>query len=54
MYQYFAGFLKASSGQIENSIASLLIVERMHRDYPYLDPGGRVAFADLFRRHRRS
>ena len=48
MYQYFAGFLKASSGQIENSIASLLIVERMHRDYPYLDPGGRVAFADLF------
>ena len=48
MYQYFAGFLKASSGQIENSIASLLIVERMHRNYPYLDPGGRVAFADLF------
>ena len=48
MCQYFAGFLKASSGQIENSIASLLVVERLTRDYPYLDPGVRVAFADLF------
>ncbi|MDE0227932.1 MAG: transcription elongation factor GreA [Spirochaetaceae bacterium] len=48
MYQYFAGFLKASSGQIENSIASLLIVERLNRDYPYLDPNMRVAFADQF------
>ena len=48
MYQYFAGFLKASSGQIENSIASLLIVERLNRDYPYLDPNVGVAFADQF------
>ena len=48
MYQYFAGFLKASSGQIENSIASLLIVERLLRDYPYLDSGTNVSFADLF------
>ena len=48
MYQYFAGFLKASSGQIENSIASLLIVERLNRDYPYLDPNVRVSFADQF------
>ena len=48
MYQYFAGFLKASSGQIENSIASLLIVERLNRDHPYLDPSVRVTFSDLF------
>lgn len=48
MYQYFAGFLKASSGQIENSIASLLIVERLNRDYPYLDPNVGVAFSDQF------
>lgn len=48
MYQYFAGFLKASSGQIENSLASLLIVERLKRDYPYLDPNVRLAFSDLF------
>ena len=48
MYRYFAGFLKASSGQIENSIASLLIVERLHRDHPYLDANVQVSFADLF------
>ena len=48
MSQYFAGFLKASSGQIENTIASLLIVERLNRDYPYLDPNTPLAFADLF------
>ena len=48
MFQYFAGFLKASAGQIENTIASFLLVERLTGDYPYLDPGIRVEFRDLF------
>ena len=48
MFQYFVGFLKASTGQIENTIASFLLVERLTGDYPYLDPGTRVEFRDLF------
>ena len=48
MYQYFASFLKASSGQIENSIASVLVVEQLIRDYPYLEPKVQVSFAELF------
>ena len=48
MFAYFAGFLKASSGQIENNIASFLIIEKLTRKYPHLDPGVRVSFRDLF------
>ena len=48
MFSYFAGFLKASSGQIENNIASFLIIEKLTRKYPHLDPGVRVNFRDLF------
>ena len=48
MFQYFAGFLKASSGQTESTIASFLIIEKLTRDYPHLDPGVRVNFRDLF------
>ena len=48
MFQYFAGFLKASTGQIENTMASYLIVERLMRSYPYLDPGVRLSFEPLF------
>ena len=48
MLDYFAGFLKASSGQIENTVASFLIIEKLSRDYPHLDPGVRVQFRDLF------
>lgn len=48
MFAYFAGFLKASSGQIENNLASFLIIEKLTRKYPHLDPGVRVEFRDLF------
>ena len=48
MFAYFAGFLKASSGQVENNIASFLIIEKLTRKYPHLDPGVRVNFRDLF------
>ena len=48
MFHYFAGFLKATTGQIENTIASFLIVEKLTREYPYLDPGVSLLFADLF------
>jgi transcription elongation factor GreA len=48
MFQYFAGFLKASTGQIENTLASFLIVERLMRRYPFLDPGVRLMFEPLF------
>ena len=48
MFQYFAGFLKASTGQIENTLASYLIVERLMRSYPYLDPGVQLSFEPLF------
>ena len=48
MFTYFAGFLKASSGQIENNVASFLIIEKLTRQHPHLDPGVRVSFRDLF------
>ena len=48
MFTYFAGFLKASSGQIENNVASFLIIEKLTRRYPHLDPGVRVGFRELF------
>lgn len=48
MFQYFARFLRASTGQIENTIASFLMVERLTADYPYLDPGIRIEFRALF------
>ena len=48
MFTYFAGFLKASSGQIENNVASFLIIEKLTRKYPHLDPGVGVNFRDLF------
>ena len=48
MFEYFAGFLKASSGQIENNVASFLITEKLTGKYPHLDPGVRVGFRELF------
>jgi transcription elongation factor GreA len=48
MFTYFAGFLKASSGQIENNLASFLIIEKLTRKFPHLDPGVRLNFRDLF------
>jgi transcription elongation factor GreA len=48
MFEYFAGFLKASSGQIENNVASFLIIEKLTGKYPHLDPGVRVGFRELF------
>ena len=48
MFAYFAGFLKASSGQIENNVASFLIIDKLTRKHPHLDPEVRVGFRDLF------
>ena len=48
MFEYFAGFLKASSGPIENRVASFLIIEGLTRKRPHLDPGAGVGFRELF------
>ena len=48
MFEYFAGFLKAPSAQVDNNIASFLIVEKLIGSHPHLNPGVRVHFRDLF------
>ena len=48
MFHYFTGFLKAASGQIENNMASFLIIEMLTRKYPHLVPEVRVDFRDWF------
>lgn len=48
MFEYFAGFLKAPSGQLDNNIASFLIVDKLIGEHPHLNPDIRVHFRDLF------
>lgn len=47
MFEYFTGFLKSSSQVNENVIASYLIVQRIIRDFPFLNPGLDMNFKDL-------
>lgn len=48
MFEYFVRFLKAPSAQAENNLASFLIVEKLIRLHPHLNPGADVQFRDLF------
>src|SRR6056297_1135497 len=47
MFEYFTGFLKSFSQVNENVFAGYLIVNRIIRDYPFLNPGLDINFKDL-------
>jgi transcription elongation factor GreA len=47
MFNYFTGFLKAYSQVNEQVIASYLIINRLIREYPFLNPGLSVNFKEL-------
>lgn len=48
MFDYFVGFLRQTSEVTEYTIASYLIVDRVIRERPYLDPGLQIDFPMLF------
>src|SRR6056297_3014291 len=47
MFEYFTGFLKSYNQLNENVVASFLIVKRIVRDLPFLNPGFDLTFKDL-------
>lgn len=48
MLDYFVGFLRQTGETNEYTLSSYLIVERIVREYPYLDPGIEMDFKSLF------
>ncbi|RKX78488.1 MAG: transcription elongation factor GreA [Spirochaetes bacterium] len=49
MFDYFSSFLKAFSNVNEFIISSYLIIRRLIKDYPYLNPDYQYSFLELFR-----
>ncbi len=49
MFDYFTGFLKSSNQVNENVVASYLIVNRVIRDFPFLNPGLTISFKDFLK-----
>jgi transcription elongation factor GreA len=47
MFGYFAGFLKAYNQVNEQVVASYLIISRLIREYPFLNPGFSIKFKEL-------
>ncbi len=47
MFEYFTGFLKSYNQLNENVVASFLIVKRIVRNLPFLNPGFDLTFKDL-------
>jgi transcription elongation factor GreA len=47
MFNYFTGFLKAYNQANEFVVASFLIISRLIRDYPFLNPGLMMKFKEL-------
>ncbi len=48
LFSYFAGFLKSFSGVNEHVVASYLITRQVVKKYPFLDPGVKITFKELF------
>jgi len=47
MFSYFTGFLKAYNAVNEFTLGAFLIVERITRKFPFLNPGFSVSFSEL-------
>lgn len=47
MFNYFTGFLKAYNQVNEQVLASYLVINRLIREYPYLNPGFSAKFKEL-------
>ena len=48
MFSYFVGFLRAINTVNEQTLASFLVVKRIVKEHPHLDPAITFTFADLF------
>ncbi len=48
LFNYFTGFLKSYSMVNEHVVASYLMARQVIKRYPFLDPGLKITFAELF------